>query len=489
MITLILIIYCIAAGLLALYGINCHVMIYLFKRRRAQRLAEDRRLLKNFYQEHHSEDLPVVTSQIPIYNELNVAERVIEAVAAFDYPLEKHEIQVLDDSTDETSDIIARKVKELQNKGIRIEHIRRSDRKGFKAGALKNGLEKASGEFLSIFDADFVPPSNFLRDSIPFFLLQPDLGLIQGRWGHLNHHESLVTTFQAIGIDGHFTVEQSARNWNDLFMNFNGTGGIFRKKAVLDVGNWKADTLTEDLDLSYRLQLGGWKSRYLIDLVTPAEIPANIHAFKSQQFRWAKGSMQTALKLLPMVWKTQHTLFKKFEATLHLTHYMVHPLMTYLAVIAPSLLINQRLHFPLLVMLPLGGVLLISFIGPSRLYWTAQTYLNGTWSRRIWLLPFLLCFGCGMAINNTKAVFEAILNKKSEFIRTPKQGSLEKKRYKPAINFSFLLELLAGGWCLFGMLFYLTSRQYLVGYFMMVYAVGFLYIGGLSLMYQLRSRR
>ena len=489
MITLILIIYCIAAGLLALYGINCHVMIYLFKRRRAQRLAEDRRLLKNFYQEHHSEDLPVVTSQIPIYNELNVAERVIEAVAAFDYPLEKHEIQVLDDSTDETSDIIARKVKELQNKGIRIEHIRRSDRKGFKAGALKNGLEKASGEFLSIFDADFVPPSNFLRDSIPFFLLQPDLGLIQGRWGHLNHHESLVTTFQAIGIDGHFTVEQSARNWNDLFMNFNGTGGIFRKKAVLDVGNWKADTLTEDLDLSYRLQLGGWKSRYLIDLVTPAEIPANIHAFKSQQFRWAKGSMQTALKLLPMVWKTQHTLFKKFEATLHLTHYMVHPLMTYLAVIAPSLLINQRLHFPLLVMLPLGGVLLISFIGPSRRYWTAQTYLNGTWSRRIWLLPFLLCFGCGMAINNTKAVFEAILNKKSEFIRTPKQGSLEKKRYKPAINFSFLLELLAGGWCLFGMLFYLTSRQYLVGYFMMVYAVGFLYIGGLSLMYQLRSRR
>jgi cellulose synthase/poly-beta-1,6-N-acetylglucosamine synthase-like glycosyltransferase len=419
---------------------------------------------------------------------MNVAERIIEAVATFDYPQGKHEIQVLDDSTDETSQIVAQKVGELKAAGVWIEHIRRPNREGFKAGALKLGVQKSSGEFLAIFDADFVPHPDFLLKSIPFFVIQPELGLIQGRWGHLNRSESLLTWFEAIGIDGHFTVEQSARNWNDLFMNFNGTAGVFRKEAILEVGNWKADTLTEDLDLSYRLQLAGWKCRYLIDLVAPAEIPNNIYAFKSQQFRWAKGSMQTAIKLLPSIWTTQHSLFKKLQATLHLTHYMVHPLMVYLAVIAPSLLINRRFNFPIIMIVLLGSFLLLSFMGPSRLYWTAGKHLYGKWTKRVLLLPLLICFGCGMAINNTRAVFEAILGKKSDFIRTPKRGNQEKKHYIPAINLLFLLEFLAGLWCLLGMSFYFTARQYLVGHFMLIYAVGFLYVGGLSFFSQLRGQ-
>ena len=489
MVTLILILYCLAVWVLTLYGVNCHVLVYLFKRRIHQRPEEDRCILQAFYRNQKMQDLPVVTSQIPIYNEMNVAERVIEAVASFDYPSGKHEIQVLDDSTDETSEIVARIIEKLKASGVWIEHIRRSSREGFKAGALKFGVRKASGEFLAIFDADFVPPPDFLLKSIPFFLRQPDLGLAQGRWGHLNHHESFMTWFQAIGIDGHFTIEQSARSWNDLFMNFNGTAGIFRKQAVLDVGNWKADTLTEDLDLSYRLQLAGWKNRYLIDLVAPAEIPNDIHAFKSQQFRWAKGSMQTAMKLLPAVWKTQHRIFKKIQATLHLTHYMVHPLMAYLAVIAPSLLINRRFHLPFLLVALLGSFLLLSFMGPSRLYWTAGKYLYGRWNTQILLLPFLICFGCGMAINNTRAVFEAIWGKKSDFVRTPKRGNQQKKQYMPVKNPLFLLELAAGCWCLVGMYFYFTSHQYLVGHFMLIYALGFLFVGGASLFSQFRRGR
>ncbi|MBD3307422.1 glycosyltransferase [candidate division KSB3 bacterium] len=489
MVTLILILYCVAVGLLTVYGLNCHVLIRLFKRRLNQHREDDRRLLERFYRDAGRQALPVVTSQIPIFNEMNVAERVIDAIAAFDYPPGKHEIQVLDDSTDETSEIVAQKVKALRTAGVWIEHIRRPTRDGFKAGALKLGAERAHGEFLAIFDADFVPPSDFLLQAIPFFVVQPDLGLVQGRWGHINHYESVITWCQAIGIDGHFTVEQSARNWNDLFMNFNGTAGIFRKAAIFDVGSWNADTLTEDLDLSYRLQLAGWKSRYLIDLVAPAEIPNNIHAFKSQQFRWAKGSMQTALKLLPAIWKTSHPRFKKFEATLHLTHYLVHPLMLYLAVIAPSLLIYRRFDLPLLLLGLLGSFLLVSFLGPSRLYWTAGKYLYGKQMRRVVLLPFLICFGCGMAINNTRAVVEAILDKQSEFVRTPKRGHQERKHYIPSINPLFLLELVAGVWCLVGVGFYFTAHQYLVGHFLLIYAVGFLYVGGLSVLSQIRGVR
>jgi cellulose synthase/poly-beta-1,6-N-acetylglucosamine synthase-like glycosyltransferase len=481
-----LVVYCIAVGVLILYGINCHVMVHLFRRGLNKREEEDRRLLRRFYGEVGVEKLPAVTSQLPIYNELNVAERLIDAVVAFDYPRGKHEIQVLDDSTDETRHIVARKVEELKASGVRIEHITRSSREGYKGGALRNGLRRARGEFVAVFDADFVPPHDFLLRTVPFFLMEPGLGLVQARWGHLNRGESLMTRLQSIGINGHFVVEQSARNWNHLFMNFNGTGGVFRKRAILEAGNWQDETLTEDLDLSYRIQLAGWRCRYLLGVVAPAEIPGDINAFKNQQFRWAKGSIQTAIKLLPRVWRSDHTAFKKVEATLHLTHYLIHPLMAYLAIMAPLLLFTERVTLPPALYALLGGLIFLSCTGPSRLYLAAEKYIHGRWTKQMLLLPLLVCFGCGVAINNSRAVFEAIWGKRSSFIRTPKKGSREKKRYKPALDPLFVLEIMAGLWCLLGMFVYFEVRHYVVGHFLLLYAVGFLYVGGMSLFHQKR---
>jgi cellulose synthase/poly-beta-1,6-N-acetylglucosamine synthase-like glycosyltransferase len=484
MITLFLIFYCTVVGLLMLYGINCHIMVYLFKRNLSNRVDEDREFLEDFYSKIDTPDLPIVTSQIPIFNELNVAERIIDAVAAFEYPNGKHEIQVLDDSTDETTQIIAGKVKKLKQSGVKIEHIRRSSREGFKAGALKYGLHIAKGDFLAIFDADFVPKRDFLLKTVPFFKMNSQLGLIQGRWGHLNRGESLLTRLQSIGINGHFIIEQAARSWNGLFMNFNGTAGIFRKQAILDAGNWQSDTLTEDMDLSYRIQLHGWECRYLIDVVAPAELPTDINAFKSQQFRWAKGSIQTAIKLLPRIWTSHFNFFKKIQATLHLTHYSIHPLIAFLAFMALPLLLTLRVELSPMVFTLIGCLLVIACIGPSRLYWNAEKYAQSKWTKRITLLPFLACFGCGLAINNSRAVLEAFLGKKSDFIRTPKKGVKEKKFYKVDKNFIFYLEILTGFWCLLGLISYFHAHQYLVGPFLLMYTIGFFYVGGLSILHQ-----
>lgn len=486
--TAIFAIYMVCALLLVVYGLNCHVLTVLFHRRFPGRSNEDQRVLEAFYRgpvpkavpSSVAERLPCVTTQLPVFNEANVVERLIDAVAAMDYPADRHEIQVLDDSTDHTREIVAGKVKALQDRGVKIYHVTRSDREGFKAGALKHGLSLASGELLAIFDADFVPPRDFLLRSVPFFSMDTGLGFVQARWGHLNPKESLIARFQAIGIDGHFMVEQWARNTNGLFMNFNGTAGIFRKRAVLDAGNWEADTLTEDMDLSYRIQLAGWRCRYLIDLVAPAEIPTDLNAFKGQQFRWAKGSTQTALKLMPRVFRSEAGLFTKIQAFMHMTHYGIHPLMLTLAALAPILLVQERGYLPGALFAGFGILLVMSCTGPSRLYLAAERALGRSTLKTLLFLPFMVCFGCGLAVNNTRAVFEGLMGIESVFIRTPKRGFKGGIPYRPRKTAVFVLEIAIGLWCLLGMWLYFAASHYLIGHFMLIYAVGFIFVGTVS---------
>jgi cellulose synthase/poly-beta-1,6-N-acetylglucosamine synthase-like glycosyltransferase len=463
-------------------------MICLFKRQHARRRLEDREVVSAFYggeipppdKQLSDHRLPTVTTQLPIFNELNLAERLIDAAAAMVYPPERHEIQVLDDSTDETRHMAAAKVAQLRAQGVNITHIVRSGRKGFKAGALRYGLAQAAGEYLAIFDADFVPPPDFLLQSIPFFIEDPELGLVQGRWGHLDPGDSLITRLQSVGINGHFMVEQSARNFSGLFMNFNGTTGLFRKAAVLAAGNWQDDTLTEEMDLSYRIQLCGWHCRYLIDLVAPAEIPGNINAFKSQQFRWAKGSIQTAKKLLSRILRSDTKSFVQCQAFMHLTHYMIQPLMLFLAVMALPVLINGQSRLPAALFAAFGSLLVLSCTGPSRLYVVAEHALHQSRLKTLLLMPMMVCLGCGLAVSNLRAVGEALLGRKSAFIRIPTSGFFGHKRYPPLRSRLYLTEICVGAWCLIGVAVYFAADLYLVGHFLLLYAIGNLSVGILS---------
>ncbi len=482
--TAIIIIYFISVLLLMVYGVNTHILTQLFKRRYPQSLEAEREQLQNFYGDSISakdpaalEKLPKVTTQLPVYNELNVVEGLIDAVAAFEYPQGRHEIQVLDDSTDETSQLIAAKVATLRQQGVDIHHITRTNRDGYKAGALCNGLKYASGDFVAIFDADFLPTPEFLLRVMPYFHNSPHLALVQARWGHLNENESLVTRLQAIGINAHFMIEQAARSANNLFLNFNGTAGVMRKEAIIDAGNWQGDTLTEDMDLSYRLQLHGWRCRYLTDVIAPAEIPSNLNGFKSQQFRWAKGSTQTALKLLPRVIRSSASSFAKFQACMHMTHYCIHPLMLILAILAPIMLFNQLTFLTGTLLFLFGILLLISCSGPSRMYMVSEKTVGRSYLRTLCYLPVMICFGCGLAVNNSRAVFEAVIGRTSGFVRTPKRGDTVRKAYTLKKNPLHLVEIVVGLWCAVGVVLYFGSHHYLIGHFMLLYATGFLSIG------------
>lgn len=356
---------------------------------------------------------PVVTVQLPVYNERYVIERLMEAVVAFDYPRELLEIQLLDDSTDDTVAIIARRVDEYKAQGFDIKHIRRRERTGFKAGALAYGLTVARGEFITIFDADFVPKPQFLKEVIPYFS-NPKVGVVQSRWGHLNEDYSLITRIQAFGLDAHFTIEQVGRNAGGHFINFNGTAGVWRKATITDAGGWSADTLTEDLDLSYRAQQRGWRFVYLEGLVSPAELPVTLPAVKSQQYRWTKGAAECARKNLGNVWRAPGlTLSTKLYATFHLLNSSI-----FVATLAVALLsvpmLALRLGWGWLTFFQLSLIIMGVF------YWTAFQRRGGTLSQFVVMFPTFLAVMLGLSLHNAVAVIEGYLGRKTPFVRTPK---------------------------------------------------------------------
>jgi cellulose synthase/poly-beta-1,6-N-acetylglucosamine synthase-like glycosyltransferase len=482
-------VYFLAAGGLLLYGLNCYVMVYLFHRKRKAAEIARHKVMSSFENLQLEDDLPVVTTQIPVYNEFNVIERILRAVCQMVYPEGRHEIQVLDDSTDETRSLIDDVAAELLTAGHDIQIIRRENREGYKAGALKVGMESAKGELITVFDADFVPPPDYLLRTVPFFLTDDNLGLVQTRWGHLNRRQSLLTRAQSIGIDGHFMIEQSARNWNGLYMNFNGTAGLWRKSAIIDGGGWQSDTLTEDMDLSYRVQFAGWQTVYLPDVVVPAEIPEDVNAFKSQQFRWAKGSIQTAIKLFPRLLKARVHLFKKVQAVFHLTHYMVHPLMLTLAILALPVLLTLKIKLAPLLFTVIAVALGLSMIAPSTLYFVSQRAAYSDWFRRILCLPILVAAGVGLALSNSRAVFEAMIGRKSGFVRTPKRGDHEIKKYRLRAPWMGLFEILIGIYCIWSLTYYISSEKYLIGPFLAIYASGFLFVGLLTVFHSYRLMR
>src|SRR5215470_15962787 len=464
---------------LAIYGWHRYYLVYLYMRNKDKEPKATRPL----------DPLPAVTIQLPLYNEMYVADRLIEAVCAMEYPRELLEIQVLDDSVDETRSIAESAVRRFAAKGIDIKYFHRTDRTGFKAGALEAGLKTARGEFIAIFDADFIPSSDFLTRLMPHFA-DPGVGMVQARWGHINQDYSLLTKIQSILLDGHFVLEHGGRNRSGRFFNFNGTAGIWRRVVIDDAGGWQHDTLTEDLDLSYRAQLRGWRFVFVSDLIAPAEVPVEMNAFKSQQHRWAKGSIQTCRKLLPLLLRSKLPLGVKAEAFFHLTANFNYPFMCVLSVLMfPAMVIryNMGWYEMLLIDVPLFFAATFSV---CNFYMMCQREIHRDWRARIKYLPFLMSIGIGLCINNTRAVFEALFNKQTEFARTPKyriEGDADEwvgKKYRQSVAVQPLIELALGLYFTATVFYALANQIYGTLPFLVLFQIGFLYTGLCSLVQQ-----
>ena len=480
--TLILVLYFFVLSILAIYGWHRYYLVYLYMKNRDK--APGRSLPPP-----PLVDLPRVTIQLPIYNEMYVADRLIDAVCEMDYPRELLEIQVLDDSTDETTDIAELAVRRHASRGFDISYLHRIDRRGYKAGALEAGLRVAKSNFIAIFDADFVPPRDFLRKTLPHFA-DATVGMVQARWGHINQDYSLLTKIQSILLDAHFVLEHGGRNRAGCFFNFNGTAGVWRREAIDSAGGWQHDTLTEDLDLSYRAQLLGWKFLFLPDVVSPAEVPVEMNSFKSQQHRWAKGSIQTCMKLLPRILRSNQPFGVKAEAFFHLTANFNYLLMSVLSVLMfPAMYVRYNMGWTemLLIDIPLFAAATLSV---CNFYIVSQRELYPDWRTRLKYLPFLMSIGIGLCVNNTRAVLEALFHKESEFARTPKYG-IERdsdewagKKYHQTVGVQSLIEL-ALGLYFTGTVFYaLINQIYGTLPFLMLFQIGFLYTGLLSILQQ-----
>jgi cellulose synthase/poly-beta-1,6-N-acetylglucosamine synthase-like glycosyltransferase len=478
----ILVAYFFVLSVLLIYGWHRYYLVYQYAKHRDRAPGPPPEI----------DEWPVVTVQLPIYNEMYVVDRLIESVCRLDYPAGKLEIQVLDDSTDETREIAELAVRRQAARGFDIKYLHRTDRTGFKAGALAAGLIEARGELVAIFDADFVPPSDFLRLTVPYFT-DDRLAVVQARWGHLNPDYSLLTRIQAVLLDGHFVLEHGGRNRSDCFFNFNGTAGVWRRTAIVDAGGWQHDTLTEDLDLSYRAQIRGWKFLFLPDVVTPAEVPVEMNAFKSQQHRWAKGSIQTCLKLLPYLLQSNLPTRVKAEAFFHLTGNFNYLLMILLSLLMfPAMIVRYEMGWTemLLIDVPLFAGATLSVLN---FYLWSQREIYLDWRTRVKYLPLVMAVGIGLAVNNSKAVIEALFGRTSDFARTPKYG-IERakdewmgKKYHQALPIQPFIEIGLGLYFTFTVFYALDHGIYGTLPFLMLFQFGFLYTGLMSIFQQIGS--
>lgn len=487
--TTILTIYIVSLSILFIFGSHGFIMIYHYFKtynKRTEDLKEEDFILKEY---------PVVTIQIPLFNEKYVTKRLIDAVCRMDYDKDKLEIQVLDDSTDDSVELTAKIVADRKAEGYDIKHIHRTNRQGYKAGALKEGLEICRGEFVAIFDADFIPRKKFLKRTIPYFYKYEKLGLVQTRWEHLNRDYSMITKTQAIALDGHFVIEQAVRNRANFFINFNGTGGIWRKECIFDAGNWEADTLTEDLDLSYRAQMKGWKFKYLVNFTSPAELPADISALKSQQFRWTKGAIETAKKIYPKVLKSDQPMRIKLQAFIHLWSNLAYPF----------IMIAALLNFPILLIKLTGNyetefkfmsIFIFAFVSSFLFYMYSQKDVYLDWQERIIFFPVFMAGSMGLAVNNTKAVFEGLFNKKSEFVRTPKykivskEDSWEDKQYiAKKLPWTTYLEAIMAVYCFCGVVAAIATAQIAAIPFQMMFFMGFAFTSFLTIQQVTKANR
>ncbi|MEM9074602.1 MAG: cellulose synthase family protein [Myxococcota bacterium] len=480
--TLLITLYLIALTILGIYGAHRGTLLMLYLRHRHRKTD----ITKRF----EEADLPLVTIQLPMFNEMYVVDRLLEGVASIDYPLDKLHLQILDDSTDETVSIARAKVDELCERGFDAEYIHREDRTGYKAGALENGLKTAKGEFVLVFDADFVPEGDILRKLIHYFT-DEKVGMVQARWGHINREYSLLTKCQSMMLDGHFVIEHIARNRSGRFFNFNGTAGMWRKSTIEDAGGWEHDTVTEDMDLSFRAQLKGWKFIYVPDALAPAELPCEMNSFKTQQFRWAKGSAQTTKKLLWTVLKADIPFKVKMEVVFHLTNNFAYLFLVVLALLQlPNMLLRRHMDNPELLLLDVP--LFAATCGSICVFYlvTHRALYDDLWEA-IKRLPLMMALGIGLSVNNARAVLEGLFGNDLEFVRTPKHGvtgnadTWKKKKYKARFPIHSVIEVLFGLYFVVTIALAVVTGSWISIPFLVLFMVGFLYVGSLSL-YQAR---
>ena len=469
--------YFLVLGVLAAYGIHRYWLVYCYTKHRANIPVKPA----------EPANWPKVTIQLPIFNERYVVERLVEAISRLDYPSSLLEVQVLDDSTDETQEVARGCVERYSALGLQLHYLHRTNREGYKAGALADGLKSATGEFVAIFDADFQPSPDFLRRTLPYFS-DPNLAMVQTRWTYLNRDYSALTEVESILLDGHFVIEHGARARSGRFFNFNGTAGVWRRKAIDNSGGWQHDTLTEDTDLSYRAQLRGWRFLYLQDVECPSELPVEMNAFKAQQARWAKGLMQTAKKILPRVLRADLPIGIKSEAFFHLTANISYPLMVLLStLLLPAMIVRfyQGWMQMLLIDLPL---FLASSCSISGFYLTAQRALYPkSWTRKIVYLPFVMAVGIGLSVRNAKAVLEALFGVQSEFARTPKYriegqaGTWQSKGYRNRAGWMPFVEVALGLYFAATVYYSIENGNYFTAPFLLLFVWGYLYTGLMSL--------